>query len=119
MKSKAARTIWIFGLYLCVEGVFLMVAPAWVLSAIGIPEPESIWRIILGFVVSVLGYYYVRNASANLTPFFWFTVHIRVLQFAFFLLLYFFLTGTFALLGFSFIEFLAGLWTWHTLKNES
>ena len=116
--SKAAKTVWFFGIYLIIEGLFLLLAPSWVLAEIGIPDPESVWRIVLGFVVAVLGYYYVRNAKANLNPFFGFTVQIRILQFAFFIWLYLFERGTFALVAFSFVEFIAGLWTWLTLKKS-
>jgi uncharacterized membrane protein HdeD (DUF308 family) len=118
VMTSSARTVWFFGIYLIIEGIFLMLAPSWVLDAIGIPDPESVWRIILGFVVAVLGYYYLRNAAANLTPFFGFTVQIRMLQFGFFIFLYFFHEGTLALVGFSFIEFLAGLWTWSALRKS-
>ena len=116
---EPAKTIRLFGIYLLIEGVFLMVAPSWVLSAIGIPDPESVWRLILGFVVAVLGYYYVRNAQANLTPFFAFTVQVRIIQFVFFVCLYVFDRGTLALVGFSFIEFVAGMLTWRALKAKS
>ena len=116
--TSAARTVWFFGIYLVIEGVFLMLAPSSVLETIGIPEPESVWRIVLGFVVAVLGYYYIRNAKENLTAFFRFTVHIRILQFGFFIFLYLFHKGTFALVGFSLIEFLAGIWTWRSLKTD-
>lgn len=94
-----------------------MLSPAWVLEAIGIPNPQSVWRIVLGFVVVVLGYYYVRNAKENLTPFFSFTVQVRIIQFGFFLWLYFFERGTLALVGFSAIEMFAGIWTWRMLKR--
>lgn len=117
--SKAAKTVWIFGCYLIAEGAFLLFAPSWILSTIGIPEPDSIWRIVLGFVVAVLGYYYVRNAKENLTPFFKFTVQIRMTQFVFFVWLYFFQQGTIALIAFSFIEFIAGLWTWKALRKNA
>ncbi|MEQ8906639.1 hypothetical protein [Ekhidna sp.] len=114
--NKPAKTVWFFGIYLIVEGLFLMLAPASILSAIGIPDPESVWRIVLGFVVAVLGYYYIRNAKENLTPFFGFTVQVRIIQFVFFIWLYVFERGTLALVGFSFIEFVAGMWTWRVLK---
>lgn len=117
--TKAARTVWIFGIYLLIEGVFLMVAPSTILDAIGMPSSDSVWRVILGFVVAVLGYYYIRNAKANLIPFFGFTVQIRVLQFGFFIWLYFFERGTLALAGFSFIELVAGVWTYSALKKGS
>ncbi|MEM7298273.1 MAG: hypothetical protein AAF391_08415 [Bacteroidota bacterium] len=117
--TKAARTIWFFGIYLIVEGLFLLVAPSSVLEAIGLPSPDSVWRVILGFVVAILGYYYVRNAKENLTPFFGFTVQIRILQFVFFLWLYLFERGTLALVAFSLIELMAGLWTYSALKRSS
>ncbi len=117
--DKSAKTVWFFGIYLIAEGLFLLLAPSWILSTIGIPDPDSVWRIILGFVVAILGYYYIRNAKENLTPFFGFTVQIRILQFVFFIWLYFFDSGTLALVGFSFIEFAAGLWTWTALRNSA
>ncbi|MEP0986330.1 hypothetical protein [Ekhidna sp.] len=116
--DKPAKTVWFFGIYLLVEGLFLMLAPASILSAIGIPDPKSVWRIVLGFVVAVLGYYYIRNAKENLTPFFGFTVQIRIIQFVFFIWLYVFERGTLALVAFSFIEFAAGMWTWRMLKAK-
>jgi len=115
--DKPAKTIWYFGIYLLVEGAFLMIAPSSVLAAIGIPEPESVWRTILGFVVAVLGYYYVRNAKENLVPFFGFTVQVRILQLVFFIWLYVFDRGSLSLVLFSFIEFAAGMWTWKTLRK--
>ena len=117
--TKSAKTIWIFGIYLLIEGIFLMVAPSWLLSTIGLPEPESVWRIIAGLVVAILGYYYIRNAKENLLPFFHFTVQVRVLQFVFFVGLYVFERGTIALILFSFIEFIAGMWTMSVLKKTA
>ncbi len=117
--TKAAKTVWVFGVYLICEGLFLLLSPSWILEAIGIPDPDSVWRIILGFVVAILGYYYVRNAKENLTPFFQFTVQIRVIQLGFFLWLYFFERGTLVLVGFSLIEMLAGLWTWREIRKPS
>ncbi len=116
--TKSAKTIWVFGIYLFVEGIFLMVAPSWILSSIGLPEPDSVWRIILGFAVAILGYYYIRNAKENLLPFFGFTVQVRIVQFVFFVFLYVFERGTLALLIFSFVEFAAGMWTWRALKKN-
>ncbi|WP_425390089.1 hypothetical protein [Ekhidna sp.] len=116
--DKPAKTVWVFGIYLVVEGLFLMLAPASILSTIGIPDPESVWRIVLGFVVAVLGYYYIRNAKENLTPFFGFTVQVRIIQFVFFIWLCVFDRGTMALVAFSFVEFAAGMWTWNALKSS-
>lgn len=115
--DKSAKTVWVFGVYLIIEGLFLMLAPSEILSIIGIPEPESVWRIVLGFVVAILGYYYVRNAKENLLPFFGFTVQVRIIQFVFFIWLYLFERGTMTLVLFSFIEFAAGMWTWNALKR--
>lgn len=96
-----------------------MVAPNDLLETIGIPDPTSVWRITLGFVVVILGYYYMKNAKANLSPFFRITVQVRMLQFLFFLWLYFFDRGTLTLVAFSFVELAAGLWTWMALRKAS
>lgn len=113
--TKSAKTVFIFGIYLILEGIFLILAPSRFLSYIGLPDAESIWRVIVGFVVFVLGYYYTRNARENLEPFFVFTVHIRILQFFFFFYIYMLEAGTITLLLFSLIELLAGLWTWRAI----
>ncbi|WP_370088994.1 hypothetical protein [Ekhidna sp.] len=115
--NKPAKTIRFFGTYLLLEGLFLLLSPSSILEAIGIPDPDSVWRIVLGFVVIVLGYYYIRNAQANLIPFFGFTVQVRIIQFVFFIWLYVFERGTLSLVAFSFIEFAAGMWTWRSLRN--
>lgn len=116
--EKAAKTVRLFGIYLLIEGVFLMFAPSSLLEMIGLPDPESVWRIVVGFVVVALGYYYVRNAKENLVPFFGFTVQVRIIQFVFFIWLYIFERGTLALVAFSFIEFASGMWTWNSLKRS-
>ena len=117
--DKSAKTVWFFGIYLVIEGLFLMLAPSWMLEAIGIPDPESVWRIVLGFVVAVLGYYYIRNAKEKLMLVFSFTVQVRIIQFVFFIWLYIFERGTLTLVVFSFIEFAAGMWTLNALKRSN
>lgn len=96
-----------------------MGAPSTLLSTIGLPDPDSIWRIIVGFAVAVLGYYYIRNAKADLVSFFGFTVQVRIVQFIFFVMLYLFSEGTLTLVAFSFVEFAAGMWTWNALKKST
>lgn len=117
--TPSAKTVFVFGIYLLVEGVFLMFAPTSILKQIGLPDPDSPWVIVTGFAVSVLGYYYVRNARENLTSFFRFTVQVRVAQFLFFLGLWWSGSGNLVLVGFSIIELAAGLWTWRVLTTHS
>lgn len=117
--TRPAKTVWLFGIYLLLEGLFLMFAPSNLLTMIGLPDPESVWRVVVGFAVAVLGYYYIRNARENLIPFFGFTVQVRALQLVFFVGLFLFSQGTLTLVLFSFVEFVAGMWTWRALRAAS
>lgn len=116
--SKTATTVYYFGIYLLIVGTFLMLAPALWLGYIGLTETQSFWRIIVGFVVFALGYYYVRNARANQAAFFKFTVHIRILQFFFFIAIYLAGSAPATLIAFASIELGAGIWTFLTMQNE-
>ena len=68
--KKASLSILVFGIYMVVVGVALLVVPNVLLSLFAHPTTTEIWIRILGFVVVVLGYYYIVAARFELTPFF-------------------------------------------------
>lgn len=75
--SAPARSIYIFGLYVIFMGLVLLAVPDLALQALGLPTAGDLWLRVMGMVVVVLGYYYVRAGRAELTPFFRWTVHTR------------------------------------------
>ena len=75
--SRAARTVFIFALYLVVLGLVLLTVPNLFLKTFGLPETDEVWIRVVGMVVLLLGYYYSGAARHELTSFFRFTVHAR------------------------------------------
>lgn len=51
-----ARSLQVFGLYLCGTGALLLLAPAAVLVPLSLPVPQDAWIHILGVVAMALGY---------------------------------------------------------------
>ena len=72
--SRAARSIFLFGLYIAILGLLLTVVPALVIGPFGFEEPREPWIRVLGVVVFGLGCYYVQAGRQNVTPFFRWTV---------------------------------------------
>ena len=107
-----------FGLYLLVQGLLLMLAPNFLLETVGITEATDVWVRVVGFAVFALGYYYIGAARGNLVAFFKLTVHIRLLQFFFFLLVVWQLRADAALLLFAAVEALSGIWTFIALRSD-
>ena len=115
--TRAATSVLVFGAYMMVQGVTLMLAPGVLLGLFGLPMNDA-WPRVVGWALLVLGFYYVQNARANFRPFFIWTVPVRVGQFVFFVVLV--LTGlmSVAILLISGLELLAGVWTWLELRRE-
>jgi hypothetical protein len=116
--TTAAKSVFVFGIYLMLQGILLMLGPDILLELLQLPDIESSWKVICGFAVFVLGYYYIRNALANLVSFFWFTVHVRLLQLIFFIVIYYLDIGTFSLVLLSTVESGFGIWTYFELKSS-
>ena len=53
--EPAARSLQLFGLYLCVAGGGLLLAPALVLAPLGLALPQDVWIRIVGIVALALG----------------------------------------------------------------
>lgn len=77
--SRAAKSLFFFGIYVILLGVFLVVAPNVLLKIFNIPETTEVWIRIVGVVVLIIGYYYVRAATneKGLMKFFRWTIYTR------------------------------------------
>lgn len=53
--DPAARSLQLFGLYLCVAGSGLLLAPSLVLAPLGLAAPQEVWIRIVGIVALALG----------------------------------------------------------------
>jgi len=112
--NSAARSVFVFGLYLVLVG--LVVAPDTALAPLGFPPADETWLRVVGLLVLALASYYVLAARHGLTAFFHWTVFVRAGVFVAFVALV--LLGLaprpLALLGA--VDLAAALWTLFSLR---
>lgn len=115
---RAASSVLIFGIYMLLQGVVLLVAPNGLFSLLGLPSSQEVWPRAAGWALMALGFYYVQNARANYRPFFECTVWVRSTQFLVFIALVLFAGRKPVLLLTSGLELLAGMWTGLELRRS-
>ncbi len=114
---RAAQSVLVFGTYMIVQGLTLMLTPNLLLGILGLQLETSVWPRAVGWALIALGYFYVRNALADNRDFFGWTVQVRSAQFLVFIGFVTFGLASPILLATSGLEFLAGIWTWIELRR--
>ncbi len=115
--TKAAVSVFSFGIYLFVLGPVLVVFPNVLLSLFGIPQTDEVWIRVVGMLVVFLGLYYVVAARSELAPFMRATIYGRFGVLAFFI--------AFAVLGlappililFGVIDAAGAVWTASAMRS--
>ena len=77
MMTPAARTLFVFGLYLMAAGTALLLVPALMLQPLGVPVPTDVWVRVVGLLAIALGLYYRVAARAELLAFMRLSVWVR------------------------------------------
>lgn len=116
--SQAAKSLFVFGVYVCGLGLLLLLAPNLLLRLFGLPPTNEIWIRVNGMFVLCLSFYYVQAARHELTNFIRWTIWGRgavILYFAAFVLL---VSAPKALLLFGLVDLLSAIWTWLALKKD-
>ena len=86
--NPADLSIFVFGIYIVVVvGCGFVFMPNVVLPMFKLPKTNEPWIRILGFIVALLGVYYINAALHGLTAFHWSTVWGRFAVLAFFIIL--------------------------------
>jgi len=115
--GNAARSVFVFGLYLAVIGAIFVTVPNFFLVLNRFPPTNEVWIRVVGVLVLCLAYYYVRAGRRGLTDFFRWTVTVRsfvFLAFCAFVLLR--LTQP-MLVVFGIIDLLGAIWTALALRG--
>jgi HEAT repeats len=116
--SNSARSVFVFGLYLVVLGIILLVVPNFLLGMFFLPSTTEVWIRVVGMLLLFLGFYYTQAARKEMTDFFQWTVYVRptvILFFAAFVLLGF--ASPFLIL-FGVVDFLGAIWTGMALRSS-
>ena len=75
--TRAARSIFIFGVYLLATGVVLFALPNVLLGVLGLPRTSEPWIRVAGIPIGIMGTFHIAAARAELVPFFRYTVWAR------------------------------------------
>ena len=114
--SRAARSVFVFGVYLVGTAATLIVSPNTLLGLLRIAPTTEPWIHVLGVVVLALAAYYLTAARAESVPFFRATVWVRVMALVGFAGLAAASLAPVALIGFGVVDALGALWTWSALR---
>ena len=117
MRS-AALTIRVFGVYVVLTGIGLLVAPNLMLSLFGLPAPTEVWVRVLGALAAVVGYYYWACGTADAKVFFKATIPGRLAFCALCVALVAFAGAPLPLLAFGVVDVLGAAWTALALRRE-
>ena len=117
--SYSARTVFVFGIYLVILGITLIVPPNLLLNAFGFPASNEVWIRVVGMLVLILAFYYTQAARKALTVFFQWTVYARASVFVFFFAFVVLGLAKAALILFGIIDLAGAIWTGLALRSSS
>ena len=115
--SKAAKSVFVFGIYLIFIGIGFLLIPNTVLGLMGFPTTTEPWIQVVAVVLLVLAYYYIQSARNELTLFFRFTVHARLSVIVFFIAFVLLGLAPPILIMFGVVDLLAAIWTALALRS--
>lgn len=115
--TPAARSVRVFGAYLLLLALALLLAPNVLLGLVAAPPTEEVWIRVVGMLVGFLGYYYWRAAGAGLQVFFAWTVPARLSVLGFFAVFVAFGLAPPSLLLFGAADAAGALWTWSAMRR--
>ncbi len=109
--NKAARSLHWFGVYLCVLGPGLLIAPALLLAPFGIAPPQEAWVRVAGMLALLIGAYYLLAAHHEFMPLVQASVVARFAVLGVFIGLVALVSAPPALILFGLVDAAAAAWT--------
>ncbi len=114
--NTASRTLFIFGIYTLLNGVGLLLVPNMMLAVFQLPLTGEIWIRVSGWLICLLGFYYVAGARLNLTEFARLSVFGRVGVFIFYIAIVSLGLIKPIALVIGIIDLVGAGWTWRALR---
>ncbi len=116
--SGPARSLFVFGIYLAVLGVLLLLFPNALLRIFGAPTTSEIWIRVNGMFVICLSYYYIQAARHGVIAFIRWTVAARAAVIVYFVAFVLLGGAPKPLLLFGVIDLLSAAWTFMALQKH-
>ena len=117
--SKARLSLFVFDLYMVfVVGLGFMLIPHFVLQLFGLSAGDDVWIRFVGMLASIIGFYYLQVARAEMDRFIPWTVAGR--YYAAVLMVLAVVLGKIGpgMLLFAAVDAAAATWTWLALRME-
>ena len=115
--SKSGTSVFVFGVYLVVLGLLLVVVPNVLLRIFGFAMTAEVWVRVVGVLVLCLAFYYVQAARRGLVEFFRWTVTVRAFVFVCFALFAVLRLAAPQLALFGCLDLLGSVWTALCLRH--
>jgi len=117
--TAAARSLFVFGIYLIALGVCLLLLPNFLLRIFGVPPTNEIWIRVDGMFIICFAYYYIQAARHGITNFIRWTVWGRAAVILYFVAFVLLAGAPKPLLLFGVIDFLSATWTLMALRKDN
>ena len=110
-------SIFIWGIYVILIGVFLLFMPSKTLIVFGHEKPKDHWIRVVGIITLSLGYFYLNSAQNEVYSFYWASIYARVAGVIGFSGLVVFKIAKPKIILFGLIDAIGAIWTLFTLIN--
>jgi len=117
--SKQATSLFVFGIYMLILGVTVVVAPNFLLSLFQVPTTQEVWIRVVGMLVIFLGIYDIVAARAEHASLIAWSIPVRFSVIVFFAVFVISGLAPKILLLFGAIDSAGAIWTWSALKRET
>lgn len=116
--NRAAKSVWVFGIYQPLLGLVLLLIPNLLLPLFGFPATSEPWIRVVGMIELILAYYYIQGARGEMRALLRWTVHER--SFAFICLIALVALGLAApmLALFGLVDLVGAIWTGLALRGS-
>jgi hypothetical protein len=115
--GNTARSITVFGIYLTLTGLALVIIPNIILPLLGLGTTTEIWIRVVGLLTLILGGYFLNSVRTNDDSFYRATIYARLVFFTG--IAVFVLSGLASplLVLFGLIDLAGAAWTWTSLRG--
>ena len=116
--SKSAISVMVFGIYLALIGLMLLLVPNTLIIPFGIEAATEVWIRLSGILLMAIAVYYILGAKHELVVIMKATAFIRSTIIFFFTAFALFELVSPNIIIFSVVDLLGGIWTFLMLKKE-
>ena len=116
--SKSAKSVFIYGIYLAINGLMLLLVPNVLLNSLGIEPTTEVWIRLAGILLMAIAAYYILAAKYELIVIMKATAFIRFTIIFFFTAFVLLRLVSSSIIIISVIDFLGGAWTFLMLRKE-